>query len=439
MTIPTVVLVGRPNVGKSTLFNRLCETRRALMSEIPGTTRDWQEGLSHWNGREFRVIDTGGYSPDNEKILAAVRAQVERWVAEADVVLWVVDGLEGLSPSDQSLAGWMRKKARNILVVVNKLDDAKRDGNAAEFHRLGFPDVIAVSASHGRRVSALLERLEDLFPVPSTAKPLETDIPHVAVVGRPNVGKSSLLNSILGEDRMIVSEIAGTTRDAVDTLLEKDGQKFLFIDTAGLRSKKSKSSEGLEGLMRIMAEKALDRSDEAVLVLDAAEGILEGDIAVGRLIDGKKRACVVAINKWDLVKDRFRTAQYYRDNYSEELPFLAHAPILFLSAKTGFHVPDLLTVLGQVHEAFHRNYDADELTAFFWREVQERPYSHRARKLVFHGAEQTNTAPTTITLKTNLTDAEVHFSYRRHLENVFRKKYNVAGAPLVLKVHRGKK
>jgi GTP-binding protein len=244
---------------------------------------------------------------------------------------------------------------------------------------------------------------------------------------------------VLGEKRMIVSEVPGTTRDAVDTLVERGGKRYLFIDTAGLRARKSKSSEGLEGLMRIMSEKALDRCDVAVLLFDASEGITEGDIAVGRLIEGKNKACVVGINKWDIVKDRFRTSSYYRDNYAEELPFLTHAPMVFLSALTGHHVEELLKAISDAHTNFRRRFDDDALTAFFWREVQERPYSHHGRKLVFHAAQQVAVAPPTFLFWTNYMDEDVHFSYRRHLENVFRKRYGLQGSPVVFKFKKGKR
>jgi GTPase len=436
---PVIVLVGRPNVGKSTLFNRLCGTRRALVSDVPGTTRDWQEGTAYWNGREFRIIDTGGYTPGEDDVHSGVRATVERWVGEADAVLWIVDGSQGLMPVDRSLAGWMRARgSRRVFLVINKLDDSARDANVAEFYGLGFPETVAISASHGRNVHSLLEKLETLAP-PSTPLPPEKDVATVAIVGRPNVGKSSLLNSLAGEDRMIVSAVPGTTRDAIDTLIERDGRKYLFIDTAGLRANKSAASEGLEGLTRIMAEKALDRAEVAVLMVDGVEGIREGDVAVGRLIEGKHRACVVGINKWDLVGDRAGASKYIRENHSDDLPFLSYAPLIFLSAKTGRHVPELLAEISKTHAAFHAVYDSEEVSDFLWKQVQTRPYSHRARKLVFHGAEQAGTAPTKIAIRCNLTDEEIHFSYRRHLENVFRKRYSLAGAPLIFQFKRGKR
>lgn len=436
--LPTVVLVGRPNVGKSTLFNRLCETRKALMSDIPGTTRDWQEGRAHWNGREYRVIDTGGYAPGVEDVMVGVRSQVERWVREADATLWLVDGSQGLSPADQALASWMRARAKNVLLVANKVDDPKREAPLAEFHRMGF-DFVHVSASHGRHVNHLLDAMEKLCPPPAQPAPLEEGVPAVALVGRPNVGKSSTLNGLLGEDRMIVSAVPGTTRDAVDTLIERDGKKFLFIDTAGLRASKAKAAQGLEGLTRIMSEKALDRADIAVLLIDGVEGVCEGDIAIGRLIDGKNRACVVAVNKMDLVANRQETSRLFRERHAEELPFLAYVPVIFTSAKTGHHLPELLELIASTHEAFHRSYDPEELTAFFWRQIQERPYSHHGQKFLFYRAEQVSSAPTTLMIRGNMADVDVHFSLKRRLENAFREKYNLHGAPLLLKFKRGRR
>lgn len=437
--LPTVVLVGRQNVGKSTLFNRLCGGRRAITSSVAGTTRDWQEGEAHWGKRTFLVVDTGGYAPGDEDVLVQVRGQVERWITQADVVLWVVDGGEGLTPADQSLGAWMRRKARRIIVAVNKADDAKRDVQAVDFYQMGFPDVLPVSAAHGRNMNRLLDAVEGAFPpaVPAAAE-ADAGVPRVALVGRPNVGKSSLLNAILGQDRMIVSAAPGTTRDVVDTFLEREEGRFLFMDTAGLRAKKSRADD-LEGLTRLMTERALDRCEVALLLVDASEGLLDGDAAVGRLIDEKRRACVVGVNKWDKVADRPRTAQWYRDQAPEGMPFLAHAPVVFLSAKTGHHVPEVLQEVAKARAQFHRRFETEDLRAFFWSRVQDRPYSHRGRKLIFHGAEQVAAAPPVILLRTNMDEKDVHFSYQRHLENEFRRAHGLAGSPLVFRFKRGKK
>lgn len=434
----TLVVVGRPNVGKSTLFNRLTEKRRAITSPIAGTTRDWIEGLCHWNGRVYRVIDTGGYAPGSEDVLSSVRAQVEAWLEKADAVLWVVDAGEGLTSQDQAFARLLRPRSARVVVAVNKADDAGRDAAYAEFARLGFPRLVTISASHGRRVNVLLESIEALIggddPRDDVAAPDEVS---VSLVGRPNVGKSSLVNRLLGEDRMIVSAVPGTTRDTVDTRFAWRGRPFRVVDTAGLRAKKSKA-DNLENLTRMMTERALERADVALLLVDAGEGLTEGDVAVGRLIHEKKRACVLGVNKWDLVTDHAPTAAFYRDRAPEGMPFLAHSPVVFLSAKTGHHVDDLLDKLAATRDDHHRRFDDEELTAFFWKTVQERPYSAGGKKLVFHGARQVAVAPPTIVLRTSLAPDEIHFSYERRLDKMFRAQYGMAGVPIHLKFKRGR-
>jgi GTP-binding protein len=436
----TAVIVGRPNVGKSTLFNRLCESRRAITSPIAGTTRDWIEGLCHWNGRVYQMIDTGGYAPGAD-IMASVRAQVKRWIDRADAVIWVVDAGEGLTAGDQEFARLLRPMAKRVILVVNKADAERHDAVLGDFAELGFSTMMTLSASHGRRTSSLLDALEERTggpPADGDKTDGEEDIVRVSIVGRPNVGKSSLTNRLVGEERMIVSPVPGTTRDTIDTRLVWKEKKFLLIDTAGLRAKKSKADD-LEGLTRLMTERALERCEVALLLVDASEGLTEGDVAVGRLIDEKRRACVVGVNKWDLVTDRAPNAAYFRDRTPEGMPFLAHSPVVFLSAKTGHHVDELLTALENTKNDFHKRFDDEELTAFFWKAVQERPYSYRGRKMVFYGAVQAATAPPVFILRSNLEPVEVHFSFERHLESVFRKVYGMAGVPLVLKFRKGKR
>lgn len=439
-SLVTAVIVGRPNVGKSTLFNRLCESRRAITSPVAGTTRDWNEGLCHWNGRVYRVVDTGGYAPGLD-VMASVRAHVKRWIERADAVIWVVDAQEGLTAGDQEFARLLRPIASRVILAVNKADAERHDSILGDFAELGFSDMITLSASHGRRTSALLDVLEERTGGPMAdreeAEP-DADEVRVSIVGRPNVGKSSLTNRLVGEDRMIVSPVPGTTRDTIDSRLQWNDQKFLLIDTAGLRAKKSKADD-LEGLTRLMTERALERCEVAILLVDASEGLTEGDVAVGRLVDEKRRACVVGVNKWDLVTDRAPNAAYFKDRTPEGMPFLAHSPLVFLSAKTGHHVDELLTALVKTKTAFHQRFDDDELTAFFWKAVQERPYSFRGRKMVFYGAQQAATAPPVFILRSNLEPVEVHFSFERHLESVFRKVYGMAGVPLVLKFRKGKR
>lgn len=433
--LPAVVLIGRPNVGKSSLFNRLCQDRRALMSPVPGTTRDWIEGTVHWGARSFRVIDTGGYSPGEDGVLPAVRRQVESWVRSADVVLWVTDAQEGVTPEDRDISRWLRPLARRVVLAANKVDTRAHETAAAEFHRLGFPEVALISAGHGRGINTLLEKLEALLP-PAAPTSENADRARVAIVGRPNVGKSSLLNRLLGRERSIVSDMPGTTRDAVDIPLERGEKKFLFMDTAGLRAKKSKADD-LEGLTRLMSERAVERCEVAVLLLDATEGLREGDAAVARLIHEKNRACVVAVNKWDRVEETERFARWYRERLAVDMPFLPEPPLIFLSAKTGQNAEDLLEKVWSAHVRFFREFDQDELETFLWSEIQKRPYSREGRQLIFRGAEQAGQAPPLILVRCNRTDRDIHFSYRRHLENVFRRKYGLEGIPLGLKFRRG--
>ncbi|MBI4397262.1 MAG: 50S ribosome-binding GTPase, partial [Elusimicrobia bacterium] len=249
------------------------------------------------------------------------------------------------------------------------------------------------------------------------------------------VGKSSLLNRLLGEERMIVSNTPGTTRDTIDTRVEWRDKKFLFMDTAGLRAKKSKAV-GLEGLTRIMSERAVDRCDVALLLLDAAEGLLEGDTSVGLLIQEKNRACVVGVNKWDVVQDKSRVAQWFRDRQPTDMPFLSYSSVVFLSAKTGYNVSDLLESVWSAYRQFHRRFEKEDLEAFFWAEVQNRPFTHRGRKLRFLSAEQAGTAPPTIVVRTNMPSEDIHFSYIRHMESAFRQRYQVASTPILLRFRK---
>jgi len=434
----TAVIVGRPNVGKSTLFNRLCESRRAITSPVEGTTRDWIEGACYWNGHVYRVVDTGGYAPGSEDVLSSVRAQVETWIQRADVVIWVVDAGQGLTPPDREFARLLRPMADRVVLTVNKADDPGHDPMAGEFARLGFSRFVTVSASHGRRVSSLLDLMESLTTSTreSSRGAASVDWIRVAIVGRPNVGKSSLTNRLLGEERMIVSPVPGTTRDTIDAQLVWRDKSFLLVDTAGLRAKKSKADD-LEGLTRIMTDRALERCDVALLLVDAREGLTEGDVAVGRLIHEKNRACVVGINKWDLVEDHAPLAKHFRARAPEGMPFLTHSPLVFLSAKTGHHVDELLSALATARDEFLRRFDNDDLTAFFWKAVQERPYAYNGRKMSFYTAVQAAVAPPTFILRSNLPADSVHFSYQRHLEKIFRDAYGLSGSPLVLKFKRG--
>ncbi|HOW28277.1 MAG TPA: ribosome biogenesis GTPase Der [Elusimicrobiota bacterium] len=432
---PTVVLLGRPNVGKSTLFNRLCQKRRSMMSEIPETTRDWIDGTVYWGKRSFQLIDTGGYMPDTDGIRGAVRKQLDSWIPKAHHVLWVVDGLEGITSMEQSLSRWLRRTNSHVTIVVNKIDDKKKDTQISDFYQLGFKDVIPISAGHGRNIHTLLDHLvESLWdretPEPADGEPDRPKVDaQITIVGRPNVGKSSLFNRLIGLDRSIVSDIPGTTRDTIDTRLNWDGKVFLIKDTAGFR-KKAPKVQGLESLSRIMAHKALNESDVALLLLDAKEGLLDGDVAVARDIHEENRACVVAVNKWDLVKNPSETIQNFESNFQVVMPFLTWAPMLFISALTGQHMTELLSSLWNAQTQHQRRFHQEDLENFFWNELQNRPYSLHGKKMEFRGVRQVRSAPVIIHLASTLSEPP-HFSYQRHLENMFRKKFQAFGAPIL--------
>jgi GTP-binding protein len=432
--LPSVVLVGRQNVGKSTLFNRLTQSRRAMTSDVPGTTRDWLRGQVQWGDKNFELIDTGGYGPGEDDVMRSVREIVEDWIRQAAVVVWVVDGKDGLTADDKDMARRLRPLSKKIIVTVNKCDNEKEENNLADFLRMGFKDLIAISSISGRHINDLLDRIESYLPA-KNEKPEEFKGIRVAMVGRPNVGKSSLVNQILGQFRVIVSDVAGTTRETIDTPFEANGQSFVLMDTAGLRTKRSKAI-GLESLSRIMSEKALERCDVALLLVDGKEGLLDGDTQVARMVHENNRAMVIAVNKWDLVSDRSYATTWFKENTSINMPFAARAPLIFISAKTGEHVPELLKLIAETYQQFTRQFDSEEVEAFLWSEIANRPYSFNGKKLVFKGARQVSTSPPTFSVRANLEKEQIHFSFLRRLENAFCEKYTVRGTPVVFHFHK---
>ena len=326
MSRPTVAIVGRPNVGKSTLFNRIVGGRRAIVSEHAGTTRDRHFGDAEWNGRRFWLVDTGGLVPDSsESMDKAIRRQVELALEEADLVVFVVDGKAGLHPIDESIAEKLRRTDRPVLLAVNKLDDLERSTAQYDFYALGLGDPVGVSAGVGKGSGDLLDRLVDLLPQGAEDDP---ETVHVAVVGRPNVGKSSLINRLLGEDRLVVSPVAGTTRDAIDTALRHDGRALTFIDTAGLR-RRAKVDEDVEFYSSLRTERAIERADVCVLVVDAADGMHHQDLRIAGEAWERGRGLIVVVNKWDLVPEKdANTAARGEESIKARVPFLRAVPFL---------------------------------------------------------------------------------------------------------------
>jgi len=426
---PIIAIVGRPNVGKSTLFNRLIGRRRSLVRDVPGVTRDRLYGTVAFERWQATVVDTGGFDPSSESdLVQGVRRQVLQAVDEADLLVLVVDGRAGITGLDEEIATILRKSGRPVLVAVNKVDSAGQDGPSGDAYRLGFSPVLTVSAEHGRGVAELLEACRER--VPTVAPEPATEGTRVAIIGRPNVGKSSLINAVLGHERVLVHDQPGTTRDAVDTPLTFRGRSYLLIDTAGIR-RKGKVTEPLEKLAVVMALKSLERCEVAVLVIDASEGITAQDAHIAGYANDAGRAAVVAVNKWDLVPPGMVTKGDVTTQIYERLPFLEHAPVCFTSAITGLGLRDLFDEVDRVAADARKRVQPGELLATLRQAVERRPMSARGVPLRVQSAQQVAVSPPTFALRVNLPD-QIHFSYERYLINSLRHAHGFAGSPIRL-------
>ena len=429
MLRPIIAIVGRPNVGKSTLFNRLIGRRRSLVRDVPGVTRDRLYGTAVHERWQATVVDTGGFDPSSESdLVQGVRRQVLQAVDEADLLVFVVDGRAGVSGLDEEIAGILRKSNRPVLLAVNKVDGAEQETPTGDAYRLGFAPVLTISAEHGRGVAELLEACRDLAPaaLPET----ETEGTRVAIIGRPNVGKSSLVNAVLGHERVLVHDQPGTTRDAVDTPLSFRGRDYLLIDTAGIR-RKGKVTEPLEKLAVVMALKSLERCQVAVLVVDASEAVSAQDAHIAGYANDAGRATVVAVNKWDLVPPGLVTKGDVTTQIYERLPFLEHAPICFTSAVVGFGLRDLFDQVDLVAAEAKKRLQPGELLSTLRQAVERRPMSSRGVALRVQSAQQVAIGPPTFAIRVNLPD-QIHFSYERYLINSLRHSHSFAGSPLRL-------
>jgi GTP-binding protein len=428
---PVVALVGRPNVGKSSLFNRIIGTNAAIVTEEAGTTRDRHFARAEWNGRAFWLVDTGGLPEDDSGMNAAIRRQVDQAIAEADALLFVVDALEGVSPGDQRLAERLRHSGKPWLLVVNKVDDSASQ-DFYEFYRLGAGDPHPVSAQNGRNSGDLLDDVAKLLPPSDEAA---GDVLRVAVVGRPNVGKSSFINALLGEERLVVSEIAGTTRDAIDTPMTYHGRQLVFVDTAGLR-RQSRVDDGIEFYSTLRTRRAVERADVCVLIIDAVEKLHNQDLKIAALAWDAGRSLIIVVNKWDLVeKDDKTSAKFEKDAY-EKAPFLEWVPFLFVSAKTGLRVPKVLELLRDVEAERDKRIPThainDTLQALLAR---RQPPQAAGRDVSLSYATQVETAPPTIAIFGNAPELVVEH-YVRYLHNGFRAAYHFTGAPLRIALRR---
>jgi len=430
---PVIALVGRPNVGKSTLFNRLVGRRRSLVHDVPGVTRDRLYGTTVFERWQATVVDTGGFDPSTQSdLIAAVRDQVMMAIEEADLLVFVVDGRAGMTALDLEIARILRRSQHPVLLAVNKIDGGGQETAAADFYRLGFAAVQQVSAEHGRGVAELLETARSLAPEPVVETAPEGT--RVAIIGRPNVGKSSLVNAVLGEERVLVHAAPGTTRDAVDTPLTFRDRRYLLIDTAGIR-RKGRVTEVLEKLAVVMALKSLERCDVAVLVMDASEGVTSQDAHIAGYAHDAGRAIVLAVNKWDLVPSGLVGKAEVTAQIHERLPFLDYAPICFTSAVTKLGLRDLFDTVDQVAAEARKRLQPGELLTIFRQALERRPMSSGGVPIRVHSVQQVAVSPPTFAVKVNAA-GKLHFSYERYLINSIRHAASFAGSPIRLLVRR---
>jgi GTP-binding protein len=437
--LPTVVLVGRPNVGKSTLFNRITRSRRSIVTAIAGTTRDVIDEPAEWLETPFRLVDTGGmFGASADPLHELVHIQGRKAVENADVVVFVVDGREGLVPSDEEIAAYLRTSKAPVLMAVNKTDDKRARGRALEFYELGFEPVMEIAAEHGEGVGDLLDEVVGRLPARREPGDDTSEETAIAIVGRPNVGKSSLLNRLLKEERSIVSATPGTTRDTVDAVLKWHKRTFRIVDTAGIRRPGRVAKGGqLESLSVILARRAIQKADVAVLVIDASIGPADQDGAIAG--EAEKAGCgiVIAANKWDLMKSR--GPDFYKTFDSElrrQLKFLEYAPILHVSAETGERVAKVLEAVDTVAAARSRRVPTGELNRFVQQITAEHPPKSPGRRAVrVLYAAQIGTEPPTFVFFTNVA-TDFHFSYQRYLINRLRAQFDLEGTPIRLHVRR---
>ena len=431
-----IAVVGRPNVGKSTFFNKMVGGRPAIVDDTAGVTRDRNIAVASRGRRRFAVIDSGGFEPESQdKILSQMREQTLMAIEEADLIFFMVDGRDGITPVDEEIARRLRKSGKKVFLIVNKMDNPARHDEALEFTRLGIEPIFAVSAEHSIGVEEALEAaIEDLPEEPETAGEEEEEAAgpaHVAIVGKPNVGKSSLVNRMLGATRMMVSDVPGTTRDAIDSEISVDGRKMILIDTAGIR-RKSKVTQKLEKFSVIMAMKAIERADVVLMLIDASEGVAAQEAKIAGMVEEAGKGLVIVVNKWDIVEKDEKTSLRYEDAIRRQLKFVAHAPIVFVSAKTGQRVDKIWRAVDEVFAQYSRRINTSELNELIAGITSRKqpPMAHGRRVKIYY-ATQSNIKPPTFVLMTNDPDG-VHFSYRRYIVNQIRDEAGFDKTPIRL-------
>ena len=429
MAIGIVAIIGSPNVGKSTIFNRIVGRRRAIVDDEPGITRDRLYENAEWLDRQFRLIDTGGIEITNRPFQEQIRIQAQLAIDEADVILFVVDGKKGLSDDDRMVAKLLYKCKKPVILAVNKIDNNTMIANASEFYALGLGEPIPTSGEHGIGIGDILDKIVKLLPKNEDEQYGEAIT--FSIIGRPNVGKSSLVNALLKKDRVIVSNIVGTTRDSIDTFFSRDGQDYVVIDTAGLR-KRGQIYEAVDKYSMLRALAAVDRSEVVLLVIDANEGIIEQDKHVVQYAVENKKAIIIVVNKWDLVEKGQNTQAEFEKKVRKEFQFLEYAPIVFVSAKTTAKVDNIFAKIKLVHEA----YDTHIATSLLNDVVQDAQTMNEAPdfnggRLKIYFVNQANSCPPTFVLFVNK-PKYAHFSYLRYIENRLRDSFNLDGTPIEL-------
>jgi GTPase len=432
MTTPIVAIVGRANVGKSTLFNKLTHSRSAIVNDTPGVTRDRMYGSAELGNRPVLIVDTGGVDVDSANIIELQVVEQAMWARdEADCVIVVVDNQTGLTGPDREMISQVRKSGKPFFLAVNKVDSPSQHFVLPEFSKLGLENTFPVSAEHGPGLYELIEAVLEALPELVEEPGLDEDDIRIAVIGKPNVGKSSLINKILNSERCIVSDIPGTTRDAIDTSLEWNGRRFILIDTAGIR-RKGKTRQILDKFSMVMALKALDRCDVAVLVLDAMEQVSEQDATIAGYALDRGKGCLVLGNKWDLSRKNEILFKDFEGRVSQKLRFLEFAPVLTVSAISGLRVEKILPQVEQVYEEYSRSITTSSLNECFERAIQKNPMSsYRGKFMKLYYAAQVKKRPPTFKCFMNYPDG-IHFSYRRYLINSLRKKFGFVGTPVRL-------
>lgn len=430
MALPVVAVVGRPNVGKSTLFNKMIGKRLSIVEDTPGVTRDRIYSKCEWRNRQFMVVDTGGIEPNTtDVILAQMRRQAELAIENADVIILVTDIRCGVTADDSDVSNMLQKSGKPIVLAVNKCDSIGEPPlELYEFYNLGLGDPFPISAAHGHGTGDMLDAVMDLLPSEDELAE-EDDAIKVAIIGKPNAGKSSLVNRIAGEERVIVSDIAGTTRDATDTIIENEHGKFVFIDTAGIR-KKSKVTEKIEHFSVLRAYMAVDRADVCLILIDAEQGFTEQDSKVAGYAHEQGKASIVVVNKWDLIEKDNNTMNEYLTKLQNDFSFMSYVPFLFISAKTGQRVHKLYEMIEMVYQQNQMRVSTGRLNdVLAYATTRVQPPSDKGRRLKIYYITQPSTKPPTFVIFVNRADL-FHFSYQRYIENQIRSTFGLTGTPV---------